>query len=29
MPRARRELASQVADEHDREHLEEDLATLP
>jgi hypothetical protein len=24
-----RELAAQVADEHDREHLEEDLATLP
>jgi len=24
-----RELAAQVADEHDREHLQEDLATLP
>jgi len=24
-----RELASQVADEHDREHLEEELTTLP
>jgi hypothetical protein len=24
-----RELAAQVADEHDREHLEEDIATLP
>jgi hypothetical protein len=24
-----RELTAQVADEHDREHLEEDLATLP
>jgi hypothetical protein len=24
-----RELTAQIADEHDREHLEEDLATLP